>query len=80
MYNKNFTLKELKNAINSCKNTSPGEDEILYEMIKKMPEMQLNKLVAYYNYLWSEHQEITHFFSVSSACPTVLPTRIDKTL
>ena len=34
-YNKNFTLKDLKNALNSCKNTSPGEDEIVYEMIKK---------------------------------------------
>ena len=51
-YNGDFILKDLKNALDTCKNTSPGEDDIAYEMLKKLPDIQLNKLLAYYKYLW----------------------------
>ena len=51
-YNKDFTLKELKTALRSCTDTSPGEDDIPYIMIKKLPKEQLNHLLAYYNYIW----------------------------
>ena len=37
LYNKPFTDRELKTAINQQKNTAPGEDTIHPQMIKKLP-------------------------------------------
>ena len=54
-YNTNFSLKELTNALSSCSNTSPGEDDISYQMIKNLPTHQLNNLLEYFNYLWNNN-------------------------
>ena len=37
-YNAFFTIKELKIALNSKKNSAPGADTIHYEMLKQLPE------------------------------------------
>ena len=35
-YNMRFTLKELKDALSSTETSAPGEDNILYEMLKHL--------------------------------------------
>ena len=37
-YNAPFTLRELHDALSSTENTAPGEDDIIYEMLKHLPE------------------------------------------
>ena len=37
-YNAFFTIKELKIALNSKKNSAPGADTIHYEMLEQLPE------------------------------------------
>ena len=39
-HNSNFSMKELKTALNSKKNSAPGADTIHYEMIKQLPEKE----------------------------------------
>ena len=52
-YNSQFDLLELVNALNSCKNTSPGEDGTQYTMLENLPENEKYKLLCFYNYLWN---------------------------
>lgn len=35
-YNEKFQLHELEFALSKCKGSSPGQDEICYQMIKKL--------------------------------------------
>lgn len=44
-----FTREELKMAVNTKKNTTPGVDEISYVMIKYLPEIAQNLLLDTYN-------------------------------
>ena len=37
-YNAVFTFRELREALLNTENSSPGEDNILYEMLKHLPE------------------------------------------
>ena len=41
-YNMKFTLKELIDALSSADTSTPGEDNILYEMLKHLPEEAKN--------------------------------------
>jgi ribonuclease HI len=51
--NSEIKIEELTDAIHhSKKSTTPGEDGISYEIIKKLPYNILNKLLVIYNALW----------------------------
>lgn len=51
-YNLHFTIWELKDVLNTIKGSSPGPDNIHYEMIKNLPINTLKWLLDYYNYIW----------------------------
>ena len=51
-YNTDFTLEELQRALGACKGTSPGPDEIRYEMIQHLSSGDTAKLLGVYNELW----------------------------
>ena len=53
-YNQSFTMIELKTALSSTKNTSPGPDQVHYQMIRHLPENALDFLLSTYNRLWVE--------------------------
>ena len=53
-YNNNFSLFELKQALNACSNSAPGEDQITYEIIKQLPINALEKLLELYNQSWKD--------------------------
>lgn len=52
-YNNPITLQELQQTINECVGSSPGPDEIHYEMIKQMNITTLNLLVDLFNEIWN---------------------------
>lgn len=54
-YNSSFTLKELDHAIKHTTSTSPGPDEIHYDMLKNLPLEQKLNLLAFFNYLWNNN-------------------------
>ncbi|MGL5578150.1 MAG: RNA-directed DNA polymerase, partial [Fusobacteriaceae bacterium] len=47
-----FTLYELKRAIAGVKQTSPGKDEICYEMIKHLSDESLGVVLSLFNKIW----------------------------
>ncbi|XDV47667.1 hypothetical protein PO909_017241 [Leuciscus waleckii] len=47
-----FTLYELKRALVGVKHTSPGKDEICYEMIKQLSDGSLNIILRLFNKIW----------------------------
>lgn len=47
-----FTLYELKRALVGVKHTSPGKDEICYEMIKQLSDGSLNIILRLFNQIW----------------------------
>ena len=52
-YNKSFTLVELKEALSSSESSSPGEDTIVYDMLKHIPEDAKSFLLQILNKVWS---------------------------
>jgi len=51
--NEEFTYSELVSAVAQCKNsTSPGEDDITYEMLKHLPKGSLEVILKFYNRIW----------------------------
>src|SRR4029434_10516211 len=46
---KEFTLFELKRALNGAKNTSPGKDGICYKMIKEIDDVAKYGILKLYN-------------------------------
>ena len=51
-YNDPFSIAQLKDAINDCKDTSPGEDEVHYKMIKHLHPTALQEILILYNEVW----------------------------
>ena len=54
-YNLPFTMKEMENAISQSSMTSPGEDEIRYEMISHLPDCSKVFLLNTLNGFWKFH-------------------------
>ena len=48
-YNEPFTMAELKYVLGSVKGTSAGPDGIRYEMIKNIRNIELSKILQFYN-------------------------------
>uniref|UniRef100_A0A8C2BUC3 Reverse transcriptase domain-containing protein n=1 Tax=Cyprinus carpio TaxID=7962 RepID=A0A8C2BUC3_CYPCA len=49
-----FTLFELKRALNGVKNTSPGKDGICYKMIKEIDDVAKCVILKLYNKIWEQ--------------------------
>lgn len=66
--NSNFRIEELKVALDSCNNSSPGPDGIPTILIKHFPDSALSFLLAVYNLIW-----ITDSFPTSWRLATIIP-------
>ena len=51
-YNIKFSLRELQNALHSCKNTSVGPDNISYEILRNLPLSGQLILLSIFNQIW----------------------------
>ena len=51
-YNKDFTLKELKKALQKCHDTAVGNDDIHYQFLKHLPIRSLDCLLRIFNQVW----------------------------
>lgn len=54
-YNSMFSNIELTKSLNNCKGSSPGIDEIHYDMIKHLDIYALDHLLYIYNTIWAQH-------------------------
>ena len=52
VYNEEFTLRELRDALSSCDSTAPGGDNITYGMLKHLPGHAQHYLLALLNEIW----------------------------
>lgn len=52
-YNKNFKLRDLKWAIKKSNNSTPGPDQIHYEILRHLPEETLKVLLKIINECWN---------------------------
>ena len=73
-YNAIFTLRELKEALSDTENTSPGEDNILYEMLKRLPEEGKKFLLKIINRIW-ETGVLPKDWTVSIVIPAKKPNK-----
>ena len=53
IYNKDFNLDELVEAIQLSHDSATGHDEIHYQMLKHLPENSLETLLNIFNYIWT---------------------------
>ena len=53
-YNKCFTITELECALQKTKDTTPGDDQIIYKMLKNMPLNAKDYLLHIFNKLFSD--------------------------
>ena len=51
-YNAKFSLHELHNAFSTTEDTSPGEDTILYDMLRQLPDEAKSYLLKIINKIW----------------------------
>ena len=55
-YNMLFSIGELSDSINQANNSSPGPDNIHYQLLKHLPPQCLHKLLNIFNGLWVKGQ------------------------
>ena len=53
-YNSPITLKELNQALNNKKDSSPGHDNITYSMLKNLPHNYKEEITRLFNQIWTE--------------------------
>lgn len=53
-YNVPFTMREVRNALDKCKNSAPGKDEICYNMIRQLSDKGIQKVLNVFNKVWEE--------------------------
>ena len=53
IYNQDFNLDELVEAIQRSHDSATGPDEIHYQMLKRLPENSLETLLNILNHIWS---------------------------
>ena len=54
-YNLPFSMEELENSISNSSPTSPGEDDIRYEMLSNLPECSKTFVLDIFNGFWKYH-------------------------
>ena len=52
IYNKDFTMKELRKALKKCHDTTVGCDDIHYQFLKHLPFRSLDSLLRIFNQVW----------------------------
>ena len=52
IYNRKFSMKDLRKAIRQSKNSSPGPDQVHYELLKHLPTNALIILLTAFNKVW----------------------------
>ena len=52
LYNKDFTIKELRKALKKCHDTAVGCDDIHYQFMKHLPFRSLDSLLRIFNQVW----------------------------
>lgn len=52
--NVQYSTYELKQALVSVKHTSPGQDEICYEILKHLSDSSLGLILGLFNRVWEE--------------------------
>ena len=52
-YNSKFSLKELSDALSKAHDSSPGPDDIHYQLLKHLPSSSLSILLEIYNSIWT---------------------------
>ncbi len=45
-----FSLRELRDAVRAGANTTPGQDEVSYEILKHSDDVVLEEILALYSY------------------------------
>ncbi|GFW56196.1 putative RNA-directed DNA polymerase from transposon X-element [Trichonephila clavipes] len=60
-YNCDFDMFELKRALSSAHNTSPGPDGISYVLLRHLSEDSLVSLLYLFNRIWREHNSFFFF-------------------
>lgn len=53
VYNIPFSLIEFRSALRSCGGTSPGPDNVRYEMLKNLDSNSRQYILDFYNYIWT---------------------------
>jgi ribonuclease HI len=53
-HNTAFSMKEFQDALKTCDGSSPGPDDIHYEMIKQLGEKEQETLLGIYNSIWQQ--------------------------
>ena len=51
-YNSSFSMKELRDSLAASHNTTPGSDNIPYELLKHLPQPAIELLLAIFNLIW----------------------------
>lgn len=67
-YNKPFTVCELKLALDTKKQSSPGPDSIHYEMLRRLSLESFGQLLKFFNRLWEDS-----YFPDAWKCAHVIP-------
>ena len=52
-YNSKFSLTELTDALSKANDSSPGPDDIHYQLLKHLPSSSLSILLEIYNSMWA---------------------------
>ena len=52
-YNSKFSLRELTDALSKAHDSSPGPDDIHYQLLKHLPSSTLSILLEIYNSIWA---------------------------
>ncbi|GFY21446.1 RNA-directed DNA polymerase from mobile element jockey [Trichonephila clavipes] len=78
-YNCDFDMCELKRALSSAHNTSPGPDGISYELLRHLNEDSLISLLYLFNRIWREQVYPTQW-QEAIVIPILKPEKIPRTL
>ena len=73
-YNAKFSLRELTEALSSTDDTSPGEDGILYAMLRQLPEAAKCFLLKIFNKIW-ETGLLPRSWSIAIVIPAKKPLK-----
>ena len=52
-YNKDFSMHELRQALDCTRSSSPGPDFVPIDFLKQMTEAQLQQMLKFYNHVWN---------------------------
>ena len=52
-YNSKFSYSELADALSKAHDSSPGPDDIHYQLLKHLPSSSLSILLEIYNSIWA---------------------------